>query len=669
MSHVLTAMTRILILDREPVIRELLTEALDGPGRAVFTASGTGEGIALIEDSGVDVALIDTQLADGEWADVVSALRKVDRDAEVILMSAAPSFNALFRAVELGACEFLPKPFDEISQVVMRVSAAEQRVTLRREGQRLEEALRASEARYRNLFEASPDAIVVYDAADCNVRDANPAVERVYGISPEELLGRNFSEFWGELPAPASVALSQVDPRQFRTVTRRDRRQDGATVDVEVSRGNFTHADTPMVVDVIRDVTKKLIDEDERRELEAQLRQAQKTEALGLLAGGIAHDFNNLLAVILNYANFAKESLESGAHDRTEQALVDLDQVLQATRSASLVTRQLLTFSRREVVSPELLDVSEVVENIAQLIRSSLGSKSALVLDLDKELPRVQLDRGQLEQIVLNLALNARDAMSDGGTLTVRTRRSRDVDGKPQVSICVVDTGSGIPTAVLPMIFDPFFTTKERGKGTGLGLATVRGIVDRAGGEVCVETSPENGTTFELRFQASSERTSIRSVTSSDAPPRGGTETLLLVDDDDPVRRAARRILSRAGYNVVEARNAEEAIEKFRQCADVALLVTDLMMPGKTGEELAKELRDSAPHLPVVYVSGFTTQSVIDEIDELKLAAVLGKPYHAHSLLGVVRELLDGRVTSSSRRPGAQDRSAMDAAEGKARAS
>jgi PAS domain S-box-containing protein len=662
-------MTRILILDREPVIRELLAEALDGPGRALFTAESSAEGIALIEKSGVDVALIDTQLASGEWTDVVNALRQVNRDAEVILMSAAPSFNALFRAVELGACEFLPKPFDEISQVVMRVAAAEQRVTLRRESQRLEEALRASEARYRNLFEASPDAIVVYDEVTCNVRDANPAVERVYGISPEELLGRNFSEFWGELPAPASVALSQVDPRQFRSVNRRDRREDGTPVDVEVSRGNFTHADIPMVVDVIRDVTKKLRDEDERRALEAQLRQAQKTEALGLLAGGIAHDFNNLLSVMLNYANFAKEALESDSPDRSKSALADLDQVLQATRSAALVTRQLLTFSRREVVSPELLDISEVVDNIAQLIRSSLGSKCVLVLDLSRDLPRAQLDRGQLEQIILNLALNARDAMTDGGTLTIRTQNGRDTDDNPQVSISVADTGTGIPPGVLPLIFDPFFTTKERGKGTGLGLATVRGIVDRAGGEVLVETAPNAGTTFELRIPASNERTSIRSVTSSDVPPCGGTETLLLVDDDGPVRRAARRILARAGYHVVEACNAEEALAKFRLYPGIALLVTDLMMPGKTGEELAKELRDSAPHLPVVYVSGFTTQSVIDEIDELKLAAVLGKPYHAHSLLGVVRELLDGRVASCSRRTGADARSlTADTVDGNARA-
>ncbi len=644
-------MTRILILDREPVVRELLAEALDDPGRALYTASNRDEAVTLIEHSGVDVALLDTQLANNGWVDVVNTLRERDAQAEVILMSAAPSLNALIRAVELGACEFVPKPFDELSQVVMRVAAAEQRVLLRRESHRLEEALRTSEVRYRNLFEASPDAIVVYDEASREVRDANPAVQRVYGISPEALLGRDFSEFWGELPPPQSVALSEVDPRQFRSLNRRDRREDGRSVDVEVSRGNFSHGERRMVVDVIRDVTKKLRDEDERRELEAQLRQAQKTEALGLLAGGIAHDFNNLLAVILNYANFAREALESNEEQRQREALVDLEQVLQATRSASLVTRQLLTFSRREVVSPELLDVSNVVDNIVQLIRTSLGSKCILVLELCRELPSAQLDRGQLEQVVLNLALNARDAMPDGGTLTITTGRATNAEGQSMVYVRVADTGSGIPDKVLPLIFDPFFTTKERGKGTGLGLASVRGIVDRAGGEVIVDTKPGEGTSFELRFQASNKRTSIRSVNASDVPPRGGTETVLLVDDDDPVRRAARRILTRAGYQVIEARSAEDAIAQFRNHSNIALLVTDLMMPGKTGEELTKELRVESPNLPVVYVSGFTSQSVIDEMDELKIAAVLGKPYHARSLLNVVRELLDGRSANSSRRP------------------
>ncbi|MEZ4222949.1 MAG: response regulator [Polyangiaceae bacterium] len=642
-------MTRILVVDREHSLRSRLAESLAGPGRQVVSAATAAQALEQLSDHGADVVVLDTE-APGGWLNVLRELREHDPDAEVILTSSAPAITDLNQAVTFGACSFLPRDAD-VTVATAAVATAEHRVLLRREAQRLEEALRASEARYRNLFEASPDAIVVYDEDTHEIRDANPAVQRMYGVVPEDLLGRPFSEFWFQSPPPQSVALSQVDPRVFRFLARQDRRADGDVVDVEVSRGSFAHGDRRMVVDVIRDVTRKLRDENERRELEAQLRQAQKTEALGLLAGGIAHDFNNLLAVILNYATFAKESLEEAGDGAAESALRDIQQVLTATRSASLVTRQLLTFSRREVVSPELLDVSEVIDNITQLMRSSLGTNCAIQLDLERDLPKTRLDRGQVEQIVLNLALNARDAMPEGGTLRIHTLQTRDKDGKRQIAIRIADTGIGIPATVLPLIFDPFFTTKERGKGTGLGLATVRGIVDRAGGEVHVESTPGEGTTFELRFPASSQRTSIRSVATPAGQPRGGSETVLLVDDDDPVRRAARRILVRAGYRVLEAHDADEATATFRAHPDVALLVTDLMMPGKSGEELARELRETSPELPVIYVSGFSTQSVIDEVDELELAAVLAKPYHAHNLLTVVRELLDTRCVSSSRYP------------------
>jgi len=400
---------------------------------------------------------------------------------------------------------------------------------------------------------------------------------------------------------------------------------------------------------VTRDVT-------ERHALEEQLRQSQKLEAVGQLAGGVAHDFNNLLTVIGNYGQFLMQELPPGTRGRA-----DLEELLNATRRASALTRQLLTFGRKQVSTPRVIDPNEIIRGVEEMLSRLIGEHIALVADLDPKAGLVLVDPGQLEQVLVNLAVNARDAMPSGGPLTIETAavrlttrdlRNRTVDGPvvalvgtpgDHVLIRVTDTGLGMDEATQRRAFEPFFTTKPRGRGTGLGLATVYGIVAQAGGRLCLRSARGSGTTVEVylpRHTGTGAARDAHDVPDPVAVPRG-SETVLLAEDEGAVRESVRRILERAGYTVIAARHGADALLLWRERRhEVALVLTDLVMPEMQGPELAAVIRAVAPATKVLYMSGYASESARSAVSAPDV--LLEKPFDAGTLLRAVRESLDG---------------------------
>jgi two-component system cell cycle sensor histidine kinase/response regulator CckA len=376
-----------------------------------------------------------------------------------------------------------------------------------------------------------------------------------------------------------------------------------------------------------------IVDLGARKELEDQLRHAQKMEVVGKLAGGVAHEFNNLLAIIHNYARFAADEAAPGSAVRD-----DLDEVLKASDRARHLVRQLLTFSRKEQTSPVVLDLNRVVSETEKLLRRTLGEDVVLRSELDDDLPPTVVDRGQFEQVLMNLAINARDAMPGGGRLSIRTSRQSDA-AQTYACLEVVDTGKGMTKDVADRAFEPFFTTKPAGHGTGLGLATVYGIVERAGGSIVVSSEPGHGTTFRIMLPAvDDEVTGSAPEEPLRATEGGGHETVLVVEDEDGVRELTRRMLSANGYVVLTAASAPEAIEMLeRSGARIDLLLTDVVMPGMSGKDLAERLKAARPGLRTIFMSGYAGDIVASRGALEEGDAFLEKPFTRERLLEHVR--------------------------------
>jgi len=381
---------------------------------------------------------------------------------------------------------------------------------------------------------------------------------------------------------------------------------------------------------------------------EEQFRQAQKMEAVGRLAGGVAHDFNNVLSVILSYSDLLSRGLPEGDPTR-----VDLQEIHKAGERAAALTRQLLAFSRQQVLDPRIVDLNEILAGMGKLLDRVLGEDVVLRTRTVPELERVKLDPGQIEQVILNLVVNSRDAMPQGGELVLETANVElddayaashpGVSPGPHVMLAVRDTGSGMSEETQTRAFEPFFTTKEKGKGTGLGLSTVLGIVEQSGGSFALQSAPGEGTTFRLYFPVASSAEDPRRSGSAQPETPGGAETILLVEDEAPVRSLIRSLLSKSGYHVLEARDGEEALllgERFS--GQIHLVLTDVVMPKMGGPELAERLARVRPQARVLFMSGYTDDTVVHHGVLRSGMAFLQKPITPAALARKVREVLDG---------------------------
>jgi PAS domain S-box-containing protein len=391
------------------------------------------------------------------------------------------------------------------------------------------------------------------------------------------------------------------------------------------------------------------LDVTDRRTLEAQFQQAQKMEAVGRLAGGVAHDFNNLLTVILGFCELLLADRDP--NDPRQADVVEIQEIQKAGMRAAELTRQLLAFSRKQIIEPRLLDLNEVLVSLQGMLGRLIGEDVTIALNLRPDLAFVKADRGQVEQVVMNLAVNARDAMPMGGTLTIETANAVldaryakthvAVKPGPHVALTVTDTGTGMTPEVQARLFEPFFTTKESGKGTGLGLATVYGIVTRSGGSVVVQSEVGKGTAIRVYFPKADASEWVVSSPAHGVRPRAGTQTVLVVDDEQGLRELARRLLRRLGYTVLVAADADEALQLFEGSPSIDVLLTDVVMPGASGPELTKRLIEQRPALKVIYMSGYAEDAIAQHGVLEPGIAFLNKPFTSETLGQKLREVLD----------------------------
>ena len=506
-----------------------------------------------------------------------------------------------------------------------------------------EEGLRASERRYRALFEGATEGILVADVETHAFRYANPAICRLLGYSEQEMLRLGVQDIYPSESLPQALAMVEAQVRGDMTLEREVpcRRKDGTVVHADINMAPVEIDARPCAVGFFTDAT-------ERELLEEQLRQSQKLEAIGQLAGGVAHDFNNLLTGIKGYTALALDEMEQGT-----QVYSDLTEVCQLSDRAADLTRQLLAFSRKQPLRPEVIDLNELVEDTAKMLGRLIGEDVELELSPTRPLDRVCVDPGQIEQVLMNLAINARDAMPNGGKLTIETanvtldqeyvKHRIQVEPGAYVMVAVSDTGCGMDAETQQRLFEPFFTTKGVGKSTGLGLATVYGIVKQHNGHIWVYSEPGAGTTFKVYLPRAAATAPAAGPPPEVKPAPGGSETILLVEDEPTVIEIAQRSLTASGYQVFTAASPAQAEELFEKHGDrIDLLVTDVVMPGSSGRQLYECLASKAPELKVLYMSGYTDNAILHHGVLAEGIAFMEKPFDSNVLLRKVREVLDG---------------------------
>jgi two-component system, cell cycle sensor histidine kinase and response regulator CckA len=514
--------------------------------------------------------------------------------------------------------------------------------------------LRDENRRFRTIFDAAPMGIVQCDM-EGRVLETNPALQRMLGYSPEELRGMHFRDFTDPEDFEKDLQLFQElagGKRESYELELRYLGKSAATgwVRLTVSLVRGVNGRPQFAIGMTEDIT-------ERKRAEERLREAQKLEVVGRLVGGVAHDFNNLLTGITLYCDLLMVGLERGSrlHHHAEE-------IRMAGEQGAAMIQQLLSISRQQVVEPRVISLNDVIANTRNLLSRLLGERLELVTRFDSSLGQVKIDPAQVQQILFNLVLNARDAMAQGGSILVETSNSRicppgsaSRSRIPAVTLAVTDAGCGMSAETQSHLFEPFFTTKPNGRGNGLGLATVYNIVKNNGGTIQVDSEPGRGTQFRVSLPRVSDPRATGKADSGHSPA-SGDETILLVEDNVAVRQAAKRILSESGYVVLEAGNGPEAIVAARQHPqEIHLLLADLVMPGMSGREVAHQLLAERAELKILYMSGYEPDSGATG-EEPDPVVLFKKPFTGAALLDKLREVLDTRQPKTSKKSGKRKR-------------
>jgi len=628
---------RILMIEGDPGDARLIEETLKNlPGRPVTLtrADCLMAGMAALERERFDAILLDLFLPDSSGEETVSRLVSFAPHTPVVVLTGTDDDELAVRVQKAGAQNYLVKGEVAGNHLLRAFRFAIERNRMVQELKTKTRELQVNEVLFRTIIEKNADAILILDGGRL-IRFANPAAERLFGKDAKTLQGGHFG-----------FRLDERDATEILI----PRREGGETA-VEMRLVRIEWKGQPAYLVTLRDVTESRRAREALRESEEQLRQSQKMEAIGRLAGGIAHDFNNLMTVVIGYSELALGRLPAGNEDVRKA----IEEVRKSGERAARLTCQLLAFSRRQVLKPKVLNLNTVVSEMDKILRRLIGEHIELNTHLAEDLWSVKADPSQLEQVIINLAVNARDAMMDGGRLTLETanveldeayaEKRSVVSPGSYVMVAMSDTGHGIPTEIRERVFDPFFTTKETGQGTGLGLSTVYGIVKQSGGYVWVYSEVGTGTTFKIYLPRVLEKG--EALTSSTRPiiARPGHETILVVEDEEAVRNLVSELLRSKGYRVLTARTGRDAVALFEGLDEpVHLVLTDVVMPGMSGTELARDLSSRAPGLKVVYMSGYTENAILHHGVIEPGTVLLQKPFHPNVLLSKVRDVLDGVV-------------------------
>jgi len=611
----------ILLVEDNLIDAQMVSHFLRGPNESFKSTyvARLDEALLILRAIQFDVVLLDLNLEDSSGYETFSRILPAASSAAILVLSGSDDEDLAIRTVREGAQDYLVKGLFDGRLLVRSIRYAFER-------KRSEEALRHSEATVRAMFENSLDGIVITDdAARC--LEANSAAAELIGLPREKLVGASLFEFGDD--------DLESEWQRFRGSRRgrscfRIRREDGTKRFVDCSFNAHILPERHLVV--LRDVT-------EQQNLEEQLRQSQKMEAIGRLAGGVAHDFNNILGIISGYAELMQLNATDGAQR------VRAEKVLAAIEKAASLTKQLLAFGRRQVLSPRLLDVFAIVSDLSGMVRVMVGAEIQVNLP-QESVGMVHADQGQLEQVVLNLAANARDAMPNGGVLTIRLENyasgiGSQIPSGDYVLLSISDTGIGMDPDTQSRIFEPFFSTKK--SGSGLGLSTVYGIVKQSGGHITVESQLGLGSTFNIYLPlVATARVHAERIPGEQPLHLQGDETILLVDDEDELRNATVEYLEACGYRLLKARNGGEAIKIADQFGGkIAVLITDIVMPKTNGRGLLDHIRKTRPETKVLVISGYADDAVIRHGIFLESTCFLQKPFTFQLLGSKIRKLLD----------------------------
>jgi len=633
---------RILLLEDVPADAALIQRELTKAG-LVFVSQQVDTRVAFEEALRIfapDVILSDHGLPGFDGAAALQFVRERFPALPVILVTGSLNEETAVEFMKAGAADYVLK--DHLTRLPQAIKRALRESRLREERELAVAALRASEEQYRALFENTPYPMWVFDLETHRLLAVNSAAIAHYGYRREEFLALKIEDLRAPEDIPAlEQHLATKEAGYHTTGPWRHRKKDGTLIEVQTSGHEITFAGRRAELVVIDDVT-------ERKRLEEQFRQAQKMEAVGRLAAGVAHDFNNLLTAILGTTDLMIEDLPADDPDR--EGLLD---IRGAAERAAVLTRQLLTFSRQQVVSPRMLRLNELITDLVKLLRRLLGEDVTIASALAPDCGAVKADPGQLEQVLVNLAVNARDAMPNGGRLTIETRNvDLDADYPTErvmipagryVMLAVTDNGTGMDAQTNARIFEPFFTTKPVGKGTGLGLATVYGVVQQTGGYIWLYSELGHGTSFKIYLPRVDADGPQPAEEEQRASALDGSETVLVAEDEEAVRLIIAKALEARGYRVLSARDGSEALELAAGHGGIDLLVTDVVMPDMNGRELSRCLTEARPNLRTLYLSGYTDDAMLHRGVLQEGVAFLQKPFSLGALARKVRDVIEAR--------------------------
>ncbi|MGA8754522.1 response regulator [Candidatus Deferrimicrobium sp.] len=702
----------ILIVEDSPTQAEKLKHLLQVQGYRVRITKDGNEALSLLQETHPSLVITDVLMPIMNGYELCASIKsqKSLENIPVILLTSLSDPKDVLEALKCGANNFITKPYDDayllshiryilanaetkggrlkmgieitVGGSVHYISSDRQQIfdfllstydsyarknqellntteQLHQLNERLEEKVRERTAvieetaiRYRLLFEQSPFGLVLIDPDTGRVLEFNETAHRQLGYSREEFASLSIGDFEArESKEEIEQKLHNVLKGEYVEFQTNHRTKEGEIRDVLVTKRFITLNGRPVVHAILQDITEKRKAEEALSQSVEALRQSQKIEAVGRLAGGIAHDFNNLLTVIIGYCELMELKIEEG-----NPLLQDLQEIRKSADRAAALTRQLLAFSRRQILQPKVLEIDTVVPEMDKMLRRLIGEDVNLVTLLGAGAGKVKADPSQIDQVIVNLVINSRDAMPDGGTITIETatieldqdfvRRHGGAWPGPHVMLSVSDTGCGMDPETLSKAFDPFFTTKEKGKGTGLGLSTVYGIVKQSGGCLYAYSEPGRGTTMKIYLPL---------VTGETAPKdeRGdaryddrlhGSETILIVEDDDTLRKLGSSILEGYGYTVLSVGNGEEALQLLNDRPDIpSLILTDVVMPKMGGRELSDRIKAIHPGTRVLFMSGYTDHAIVDQGVLRAGVLYLPKPFTPKGLARKVREVLGAK--------------------------